>query len=234
MWQIVLPGFTLGLISSFHCIGMCGPLVLSLPVNERNKTTKGLSVLTYHSGRILVYAFLGLLFGLAGRRIYLAGFQQGFSIFLGVLILLLFIQSKTGIKHIFSSALESYFTWVREWIASLWAAKSQAKFLLLGMANGLLPCGMVYLAIAGALSLSQIGGSILFMTAFGAGTLPTLLLVSFMGHMLSFSLRHAIRKTEPYFVAVMGILLILRGLNLGIPLVSPVLAKIPTNSISCH
>ncbi len=234
MWQIILVGSSLGMLSSLHCIGMCGPLVLSLPLKHLNSTARAWNVLLYHFGRISIYASLGLIFGLAGRRIYLAGFQQGFSIFLGFTILLLFILHRVGIGRNFSSPIKPYFDWLRVSMASLWASKSKAKFLLLGMANGLLPCGMVYLAVAGALSLSQVGSSVLFMTAFGAGTLPTLFAVSFMGHLLSFSVRNAIRITAPYLVAAMGVLLILRGLNIGIPILSPVLGKIPNNSISCH
>ena len=108
------------------------------------------------------------------------------------------------------------------------------NYLLLGMANGLLPCGMVYLAIAGALSTTGIEESVLFMSAFGSGTLPAMLLLSFFGVHIKVSLRRQIKKAVPFIVAGMAVLLILRGMNLGIPFVSPVLADAPQPVISCH
>jgi sulfite exporter TauE/SafE len=107
-------------------------------------------------------------------------------------------------------------------------------YLLLGMANGLLPCGMVYLAIAGTLSTTSIGSSMLFMAAFGTGNLPAMLILSFFGVHIKMSLRQQIKKAVPFIIAGMAVLLILRGLNLGIPFVSPVLADAPQPVISCH
>ena len=102
------------------------------------------------------------------------------------------------------------------------------------MANGLLPCGMVYLAIAGALSLSEVPMGMLFMTGFGAGTLPALMALHYSGHLISLSFRQQIKKAMPIFVAGMAVLLVLRGMNLGIPFISPVLAAAPGKAIICH
>src|SRR6185436_11170473 len=85
-WPVLLSGFTLGAIGSLHCIGMCGPLSLALPVGHLTKRSKLFSLLIYQFGRILTYSIFGLLLGLAGRRIYIAGYQQWFSIILGVII----------------------------------------------------------------------------------------------------------------------------------------------------
>lgn len=107
-------------------------------------------------------------------------------------------------------------------------------YLLLGMANGLLPCGMVYLAIAGALSTSSVGESVLFMASFGAGTLPAMLALSLFSVHIKLTLRQQLKKVIPYVVVCMGVLLILRGMNLGIPFISPATARAPQDVISCH
>lgn len=104
----------------------------------------------------------------------------------------------------------------------------------MGMANGLLPCGMVYIAIAGALSTADVVSGVLFMAFFGAGTLPAMMMISYFGKMISLSARSSMRKAVPYFVAVMGILLILRGLNLGIPFISPEMPAVSGQVVSCH
>ena len=234
MWQVVFAGLSLGLVSSFHCVGMCGPLVLSLPINRNRKASKFWSISMYHGGRIGTYALFGLIFGMAGRKIYLAGFQQWFSILLGIMILLSLVANPVGSGGIFASFLKGYSSRVRRSIATLWASNSKFKFMLLGGANGLLPCGMVYLAVAGALSFSDLGRSIAFMSMFGAGTLPTLLALSLLTNLVSVSFRNGIRKIVPYLVAAMGCLLIIRGLNLGIPYLSPLMTKLPVHSISCR
>jgi sulfite exporter TauE/SafE len=108
------------------------------------------------------------------------------------------------------------------------------SFFLLGMANGLLPCGMVYLAIAGALSTNQLTDGVFFMAAFGLGTLPALLALNWFGHLASIRLRNRMKQLTPYVIAVMGVLLILRGLNLGIPFISPVLESARGAAIDCH
>ena len=108
------------------------------------------------------------------------------------------------------------------------------SFLLLGMANGLLPCGMVYIAWATSLSFSQTGESVLFMALFGAGTLPAMLFIGYAGVMIKPQIRSLFRQLTPLFISLMGILLILRGLNQGIPFISPELPQAPGASVECH
>jgi sulfite exporter TauE/SafE len=104
----------------------------------------------------------------------------------------------------------------------------------LGMANGLLPCGMVYLAIAGALSATEFTNSVLFMSFFGFGTIPAMFILGFVGMKVNVLTRQNIRKLMPYVAVSMAVILILRGLNLGIPFISPVLAGPPPAAIVCH
>jgi len=225
MWILFTTALTLGLVSSLHCAGMCGPLVMALPIQHLPRIARTGALLSYHAGRLLIYASLGALSGLLGRHLYLAGFQQAFSIILGSLILLSMVIR-------FSAA--NLFTPLQDLIIRLWRRPRRYGYLLLGMSNGLLPCGMVYLAVAGALSLPMVGDSILFMLFFGAGTLPMLLIIGYAGRLIGAEARSYMKKATPYMVALMGILLILRGLDLGIPFISPVMAHAPGQGISCH
>ena len=234
MWPSLLAAFGLGLFGSIHCVGMCGPLLLALPVQGLSPVQRGWSVGLYHAGRITVYAFGGLLFGLLGRRVYLAGWQQGLSIGLGVSILgWLVLKAIRGHRRM-GGWIGGFYSWLQAWMGRLWQSPSRGKFLLMGMANGLLPCGMVYMAIAAALTSPTIAGAMGFMAFFGLGTLPMLLSLQMTGRMVSISFRQQIRRALPFLTAAMAILLILRGLNLGIPFVSPVLAARPGQVISCH
>lgn len=233
-WDFFIAGLSLGLISSFHCVGMCGPIAFALPVQHLGAVQRKFAVLSYHLGRILTYSILGAIFGVMGRQVYLAGFQRWFSIGLGVLVLLLLMQYLNDRSKIQPSIFSKLQFKVQGWMGQLLKDGRPASFGLLGMANGLLPCGMVYLAIAGALSTSNVADGILFMAAFGSGTLPAMLALSLFGHLASISLRNRIRQLTPYVIAVMGILLILRGLNLGIPFISPVLESARGQAVSCH
>jgi sulfite exporter TauE/SafE len=234
MWAVFITAISLGLVSSFHCIGMCGPLALSLPLQSLSAPARTLALITYHAGRLLIYTTLGAIFGLLGRRIYLAGFQQVFSITLGSLILLHAILIRSINSPQASRIIKKLYQPLQQLITTLWQSPGRRNFFLLGMANGLLPCGMVYLAIAGALSFGHIGESIAFMLFFGAGTLPALLLLSFSGRLIGINARVYIKKAIPGLVAIMGMLLILRGLDLGIPFISPALAHNPAHPVSCH
>ena len=234
-WSIAITGFTLGAAGSLHCIGMCGPLSLALPVHHFSKTGKLAALLLYQTGRILTYTAIGLIIGLAGRMIYVAGYQQLFSIIMGSLILLLaflYFLNKTQIRIPF---LNSFYQRVQQIIIRvLKSSTSLFSFLFLGMANGLLPCGMVYIALATSLSFSGLEESAGFMAAFGAGTLPAMLLVGYAGMMIRPELRSGFRKLVPVFITLMGVILILRGLNLGIPYLSPELPHSPGGTIDCH
>jgi len=186
---------------------------------------------------------------------YVAGWQQGVSIGLGTAILLSLgwkwvgtplmstwssgknrsagkIRSLAKVRKIFFP--DKLYAALQHWILRLWQSPSTGNFFLLGVANGLLPCGMVYLAVAGAVSLSGISQGLLFMISFGTGTLPLLLVLSYSGRRIRMNSRNLLQKGLPVLMAVMAVLLILRGLNLGIPYISPVLPGGKTGAIGCH
>ena len=232
---MLLPAFLLGLISSFHCVGMCGPLAIAVPVQHLSPNAKRLAIVLYHLGRILTYTLLGLLFGILGRHLFIGGFQQKASLVLGSIILLVVIYQRLTKKR-YNPPFVQYFTErLQEVMRMLWGQHSSFSSFLLGMTNGLLPCGMVYFALAGALSNDTITGSIYFMGLFGVGTLPLMLSVHFLGTgYLTLSFRSKARRLVPVFIGFMGVLLILRGLNLGIPFISPYLGNDMGKVISCH
>lgn len=233
-WPLIIAALSLGGISSLHCIGMCGPLAMAMPGQHTARLHRNIAILLYHSGRIITYMIIGAIFGFFGRQFYLAGMQQGFSIALGVLMVGYFFY-----RLFFQKWRSSAFmlrTSGKLQLAMSYILKRQSYIspLFLGMLNGLLPCGMVYLAVAGALSTGNITDSILFMGFFGTGTLPAMLLLSMFGSLAGIGLRNVFRNLSPYVMLVMGLLLILRGLSLGIPFVSPVLESAREASIICH
>jgi sulfite exporter TauE/SafE len=234
LWPVITAAGLLGLMSSAHCIGMCGPLAMALPVHHLSGSGQLLSMLFYHLGRIFTYTVLGLLFGLAGRGLYLAGFQQWFSIGTGIIMLLLAV-------HYFSGRSKGYPRWIQGWylplqqlMGRLLKNRNARSFLFLGMANGLLPCGMVYIAIIGAIGLSEPLQSAAFMLFFGLGTFPAMFLLSWFGIRISLDVRLKLKQAVPFIIAAMGIILILRGMNLGIPFISPVLGSGLSPAADCH
>jgi len=234
MWPLFTTAILLGLMSSFHCVGMCGPLALSLPLSSLSPMGRSQALLMYHTGRLSVYGSLGAIFGVLGRHIYLAGFQQVFSIVLGVMILLLAVPAGRWSSRGAPALIGKVRRPLNKLIFRLWQSRGRHRYFILGIANGLLPCGMVYLAIAGAMSFSWVWESVIFMTVFGAGTPPALLLLSSSPRLAGARTRAFIRRAMPGLMALMGALLILRGLDLGIPFISPILAHGHGTSVSCH
>ena len=222
MVQIIIAAFIMGILGSFHCMGMCGPLALSLPLSGNNLSEKFIGALIYNIGRIITYATFGLAFGVIGKSVALFGFQQWLSIALGVLIIAFLILPKIAPQWFKNIQLEvGIFKTVRNKLGKLFSNKQKSSLLTIGLLNGLLPCGLVYVAIAAATATGSIGGSVLFMSFFGLGTLPVMWSIAYLGNYVGVSLRSTIRKAYPYMMTIMACLLILRGMGLGIPYISP-------------
>ncbi|MCF6346931.1 MAG: sulfite exporter TauE/SafE family protein [Flavobacteriaceae bacterium] len=214
--------FILGLLGSFHCIGMCGPIAFALPVDRTNKSKMVFQTFLYHFGRLSSYALIGLIFGLVGKGLYLAGFQQRLSILMGVLmILIVLIPVQFFNKYNFSKPLYKFIGYVKTKLGFYLKRKTNSTFLAIGFFNGFLPCGLVYMALIGAIAASDaINGSI-YMFLFGLGTVPMMSVAVLAGNFLKISIRNKIQKTIPVFIVIIGLLFILRGLGLGIPYISP-------------
>ncbi len=218
---------TIGLIGSFHCIGMCGPIVVALPLKKHNLISKITGAILYNSGRVLTYSILGILFGLLGRGIHMAGFQQWTSILLGItmIISVLFpfvFREKITIAGLFSGFAARLILKLKK----LFTDRSYFSLLMIGLLNGLLPCGLVYVAIAGAINSGNILSGALFMMLFGIGTIPLLLIATLASDAIGQRVRSKMQKVVPYFVFMLGVLFILRGMSLGIPYISPTSEKL--------
>ncbi len=233
-WEFIIAGFTLGAIGSMHCVGMCGPLAMALPVHHFSSPKKLLAISLYQFGRIFTYSLFGLVLGFAGRHIYLAGYQQWFSVIMGVVVVVLVVQYWIFKRSAQPVLLNGLYNRVQKAIVYFLRSGKMQNYFLLGAANGLLPCGMVYVAIAGALTATNVFHSTLFMVGFGAGTLPAMMAISYFGQFIKLSVRNYFRKAIPVFATIIGIILILRGLNLGIPFISPILPGVHGGAISCH
>ena len=225
--ELIWTAIVLGLVGSLHCAVMCGPLVLALS-STRARLPLNASRLVYHAGRIASYCAIGALFGAVGQTFALAGLQRWTSIIAGVAILLgLLFSSRAGLN---SYVMKMVMT-LKGAFARLLERRTLASQFLLGTLNGLLPCGLVYIAAAGATTtLSPVFGA-LHMAAFGLGTLPMLLGVAVLGRKLRVLNPHAPRLI-PIFVAAVAILLVVRGMALGIPYFSPALNA--AGATVCH
>ena len=233
-WQIIITGFLLGAVSSFHCVGMCGPIALSLPVHYLPARQKTVGIILYNLGRISLYALLGVFFGFAGRQFYLGGLQQGFSIFLGSLLIALFLMTIWKVNKQPLGFVDKGTKFIQRRIAFYLQQKKLSAMFVLGVSNGLLPCGMVYFALTGALAAGTVQGGAIFMTAFGLGTFPAMFVISLFGSLFRLSARNFMKKAYVFGILIMGILLIFRGLNLNIPYLSPYLTSVGSQAVSCH
>lgn len=214
--------FLFGLISSFHCVGMCGPIAMMLPVERNNPEKKAIQIITYHLGRLTAYGNIGLLFGLLGKGLFLAGIQQQLSIFIGIaMILVILIPEKVLARYNFSRPVYNLISRIKQNLGSHFKNKSFKSLFIIGLLNGFLPCGMVYVALFGAIAMQSAGLGLLYMILFGLGTVPLMSLVVYINSFLTVSFRNKIQKIIPYIGIIIGVLFILRGLGLGIPYVSP-------------
>lgn len=233
---MLLTALLFGLLGSFHCVGMCGPIAFILPVDRKNPIKKIGQISLYHFGRIFSYSILGLIFGLVGKSLNLFGFQQQLSIVIGLLmILVILIPQRTFNKYNFSQPVFKIISKVKSALGKELKKKTPDTFLTIGFLNGFLPCGLVYMAIFGAIASGNALQGSLYMAFFGLGTIPLMTSAIYLGNFLNAQVRQRIRKAIPVFVVVIGCLFILRGMGLGIPYLSP---KPVTETVSadaeCH
>jgi len=211
--------FTIGFFGSLHCVGMCGPLAIAFCNREVNSKTEQLGVsLSYNLGRTASYMALGLLFGSLGSLFLMADLQKVLSIVLGAVLILSFLFSIDIERQL--NAVPLIFRWykkVSELLQKMMQKSTEYHPFQLGMANGLLPCGLVYLAIAGALASSSILDGVIFMGFFGLGTIPMLFFVTFGINFFPLKLRTSFRKVLPFVTLAFGIFLIYRGIVVDLP-----------------
>ena len=212
--------FFTGLFGSLHCVAMCGPLVMALPMAGRSVLYSFIQRILYQAGRILAYTCFGLFFGWLGQRFNLLGWQQLISICTGIVLVILavthFTKSKITRLERFQLKMISP---LANWMGKL-LVKPYGGFFA-GMLNGILPCGMVYLALAGAINTNSVAAGAQFMFFFGLGTTPLMFLASIAGLFFRRWAQLRFSKILPYLTLFMGIWFLLRGADLGIPYLSP-------------
>lgn len=224
---ILFSALVIGLMGSFHCAGMCGPIAIALPLHGNTIAQKIFGGALYNLGRTLTYGIMGAIFGLLGQGLHMIGFQQKISVLMGAIMIISVLFPKL-FKNQYSMD-KSWFKVVgklKKTIARMFSIRSFQSLFFIGMLNGLLPCGLVYMAIAGAIGMGGVVEGSLYMILFGLGTIPMLLGISLAGNVLSLAVRNKINKLIPVLVVVVGLLFILRGLSLGIPYLSPPKQKI--------
>ncbi len=224
---ILISALVLGLMGSFHCAGMCGPIAIALPLQGNTTGQKIFGGTLYNLGRTVTYGLMGAIFGLLGQGIVMIGFQQKVSVIMGAIMI---------ISALFPALFKNQYRMDKNWfslvgklkksIGNLFSVRSFSSLFFIGLLNGLLPCGLVYMAIAGAIGTGGIAEGTLYMILFGLGTIPMLLAISLAGNMMSMTIRKKVNKVIPVLIVVVGILFILRGLSLGIPYLSPPKQKI--------
>ncbi|HMB61709.1 MAG TPA: sulfite exporter TauE/SafE family protein [Eudoraea sp.] len=233
---MLLSAILLGFLGSLHCIGMCGPIAFMLPVNRNNHYKKFAQIFLYHFGRLLAYASIGLVFGLLGRGLYIFGMQQKLSILIGsLMILLVLIPYKTLSRYNLSRPVSKFISRVKHHLGAALKKKNPDTFLTIGFLNGFLPCGLVYMALFGAVAMGNAIKGASYMVLFGLGTVPLMTLAVYFGEVIKTSMKQRIRRLVPIFVIVIGALFILRGLGLGIPYLSPKpVAEVVSADIDCQ
>ncbi len=218
----ILAGLIIGFVGSFHCIGMCGPIALALPISNSENFKFFAGRILYNLGRILSYALMGVLFGFIGEKLVISGFQQTLSVSLGIIILIIvFIPQRFRNKILAINFIQKIITPLKTSIGSLFKQKGYSSFLSIGFLNGFLPCGFVYVGLTGAISTGNAFNGMLFMIFFGLGTFPAMFAVSIFGKFIKLDIRRRLSKLTPAFAIFLALLFIVRGLNLGIPYISP-------------
>ena len=225
--------FILGLLGSLHCVGMCGPIVMALPLTVGEKSKVIFQSFVYHLGRITTYAAMGLIMGLLGWGVLLTGYQNIFSIVLGATLVLMALFSISIEQKLFSIQLfQKSFNWVKTKLSKALSIRGTASAFKIGLLNGILPCGLVYVALAGALASGHLLSGGLYMMFFGLGTLPMMLGVMVFGH-LNKQRFFRFRKLIPVGLVLFGAFLIYRGAVVGVP-VDPSLIGDPGFKMNCH
>lgn len=221
MSTVIFAGLLLGLTSNFHCVGMCGPIALAIPLDRSSNLRALGGALLYNFGRVFTYVLLGVLFGSIGLTVETMGVLQWLSIIVGILMI------AYAWRKYFQSMLSGWirFDWIDKQVSrgmgKMMKQKSPLRLFPMGMLNGILPCGMVFAGLFNAAIAGSITGGALSMLAFGVGTLPMMLTVTFLAGKINSNLRAKFNTAVPYLLTVVGLMIVLRGLNLGIPFISP-------------
>jgi hypothetical protein len=207
----LISALSVGFFGSFHCAGMCGPLALALPTPGNSNQSLLAGRLLYNFGRTVTYFILGLIAGIIGHTFSIKGLQSDISIVAGVLIILVVLFSNDSILKKINGNLVGASYHVKKKLGFLLKQHSYSSLFFVGLLNGILPCGFVYLAMAAAVSSGSIINGGLYMFLFGLGTLPMMLLISLSGSIISIKARTFVNKLSPVIAIALALFLIHRG-----------------------
>jgi uncharacterized protein len=219
---LLVSAIIFGFLGSLHCLGMCAPLLWAIPDNQANKKRWLITKVLYNSGRLVTYSLLGLLIGLIGESFQLFGLQQHLSWITGLFLLLGLALSYKGYLITKNTKLGFRLNAkLRTMLSQYMTKQGLSSHLIFGLLNGLLPCGLVYMALLASVSMGSALGGASYMAIFGLGTFPMMFLAAYMGSSFKKMKKINVNKLAPKLVFLVAILLIIRGLNLGIPYLSP-------------
>ena len=209
---------SMGLMSSFHCVGMCGPIALALPIQRGNSWQKFSGLFIYNGGRALTYAALGAAIGTVGSSLAWLGYIRYLSVFAGILILV-FVFCPTKLDRYFHPPKfwQQAVNHLKKGMSHMLHSRKMSGWLMLGMLNGLLPCGLVYLALISSVATGSVARGSTFMFLFGIGTLPMMMIIGFLKNRITPSLRNQMRKLTPIMLAIAGIWMVGRGILIEYP-----------------
>lgn len=232
---MITTALLLGLLGSIHCIGMCGPIAFMLPVDRNNQVKQFFQVISYHLGRLTSYSFIGLVFGFLGRGFQLFDFQQHLSIATGSLMIILVLFPGIVKKLKINGVIIRFISRVKNRLGQELTNKKNDTFFTIGFLNGFLPCGLLYMAILGAIATHHILLGSLYMFLFGLGTIPLMSLIVYSGNISNNFIKQKLQRFIPFVIIIIGTLFIIRGLGLNIPYVSPqiMVSDLIENKVVC-
>ena len=218
----VLAGFVFGVIGSGHCASMCGPLVLLANPRAAGLGTRPSTSLRrmaahtalYHGGRTTSYLALGTLVGLAGGALTHFGFGRALAIVAGIALVLQAVAAFGVVpRHLQSRRIGQRVVGALGRAGS-WMRRHRVQGpVVFGVLNGLLPCGLLYAALTAAGGFGTVGQALSFMSAFAVGTTPVLAVIATAGGSLTARVPHGVRRAAPVALAIVGLLLIARGVR---------------------
>lgn len=214
MWSAA---FLLGLAGSLHCVAMCGPIALALPLDRAARGRLLASLFLYNSGRVLTYALLGAAFGLVSQVIEVAGFQKWMTIAAGVFLLgFAFFSLKMESRVANLPGIGPLLLGVKTRLARLLKINSSSSVFAVGLLNGLVPCGLVYAAIAATLTTGSPLHGAFFMFSFGLGTWPLMLILGFGGQFFKSRFRQKMGWIQPALLGMAGLLILFRAFHIDL------------------
>jgi uncharacterized protein len=208
--------FLLGLVGSLHCVGMCAPIALALPYAREQRYLLLFQTLQYNFGRALTYAFQGYLLGFLGQGLLWAGLQEVLSVLLGFVFvgvaLWSFFLLNNKRKNVLSVTpfFQASSANIRRFFGFI--LRGPRSHFLLGVVNGILPCGLVYWALATSVLMFSPLKSAAFMFFFGVGTMPLMVATIIGSRLVNRRVVVKFYKFIPVYQLLLGFLLIGRGL----------------------